>query len=113
MPRCCAAGGSRSMLALSPHWRTSSPRSWPLSPRSWGSIVLRLRLNEKAIGYWLKAGQQAIARRAMTEAVAQLRKGLDLLSSVLDGVARHELELDLPITLAQALMAAKGLAALG
>ena len=56
-------------------------------------------------------GQQAIARGAMTEAVAQLRKGLDLLSSVLDGVARHELELD--ITLGQALMAAKGLAALG
>jgi predicted ATPase len=47
----------------------------------------------------------------MTEAVAQLRKGLDLLSSVLDGVARHELELDLQITLGQALMAAKGLAA--
>jgi hypothetical protein len=48
----------------------------------------------------------------MTEAVAQLRKGLDLLSSGLDRVARHELELDLQITLAQALMAANGLAAL-
>ena len=36
-------------------------------------------LSEKAVGYWLKAGQQAIARSAMTEAVAQLRKGLDLL----------------------------------
>ena len=30
---------------------------------------------EKAIGYWLKAGQQAIARWAMTEAVAQLPEG--------------------------------------
>ena len=39
-------------------------------------------LVEKAVGYWLKAGQQAIARWAMTEAVAQLRKGLDLLSGL-------------------------------
>ena len=28
------------------------------------------------MGYWLKAGQQAVARSAMTEAVAQLQKGL-------------------------------------
>src|SRR5262249_30505763 len=37
-------------------------------------------LNNKAVDYWLKSGQQAIARGAMTEAVAQLRKGLDALS---------------------------------
>jgi predicted ATPase len=42
-------------------------------------------LTEKAVGYWLKAGQQAIARGAMAEAVAQLRKGLDLLSGAPDG----------------------------
>jgi hypothetical protein len=35
-------------------------------------------LSEKAVGYWLKAGQQAIARSAMMEAVAQLQKGLEL-----------------------------------
>jgi AAA ATPase domain/Adenylate and Guanylate cyclase catalytic domain len=34
-------------------------------------------LVEKAVGYWLKAGQRAITRWAMTEAAAQLRKGLD------------------------------------
>ena len=34
-------------------------------------------LAEKAVVYWLKAGQQALARSAMAEAVAQLRKGLD------------------------------------
>ena len=68
-------------------------------------------LAEKAISYWLKAGQQSIARCAMTEAVAQLRKGLDLLSSIADETARREQELDLQITLGPALMAAKGLAA--
>jgi predicted ATPase len=33
-------------------------------------------LVEKAVGYWLKAGQRAIARSAMAEAVARLKKGL-------------------------------------
>ena len=66
-------------------------------------------LIEKAVGYWLKAGQQAIARWAMTEAVAQLRKGLDLLSGMPDGAARQEQELDLQITLGHALIATKGI----
>jgi hypothetical protein len=39
-------------------------------------------LGEKAVEYWLKAPQQAISRGAMVEAVAQVRRGLDLLPSV-------------------------------
>jgi predicted ATPase len=65
-------------------------------------------LVEKAVGYLLKAGQQAITRWAMTEAVAQLRKGLDLLSGVPDGAARQDQELDLQIALGHALIATKG-----
>jgi hypothetical protein len=68
-------------------------------------------LVEKAVGHWIKAGQQAIARAAMTEAVAQLRKGLDLLSSVPNSTARQEQELDLQIALGNALIATKGYAA--
>jgi predicted ATPase len=68
-------------------------------------------LVDKAVGYWLKAGQQAIARGAMAEAVAQLRKGLDLLSGVPDGAARQEQELNLQITTGQALLATKGYSA--
>jgi predicted ATPase len=68
-------------------------------------------LVEKAVGHWTKAGQQAIGRAAMTEAVAQLRKGLDLLSSVPDSTARQEQELDLQIALGNALIATKGYAA--
>ena len=64
-------------------------------------------LTEKAVGYWLKAGQQALARSAMTEAVAQLQKGLDLLKSMSDNSARQQQELDLRITLGQALIATK------
>jgi predicted ATPase len=66
-------------------------------------------LAEKGISYWLKASQQS--RCAMTEAVAQLRKGLGLLSAIPHGTARQEQELDLQITLGQALMATKGYSA--
>jgi class 3 adenylate cyclase/tetratricopeptide (TPR) repeat protein len=65
----------------------------------------------KAVGYWLKAGQRALARSAMTEAAAQLRKGLDLVSSVPDATLRCQYELDLQIALGSALIATKGYAA--
>jgi tetratricopeptide (TPR) repeat protein len=47
----------------------------------------------------------------MLEAAAQLRMGLDLLSGVPEGAARQELELNLQITTAQALLATKGYSA--
>jgi predicted ATPase len=62
----------------------------------------------KAVGYWLAAVQQAIARWALTEAVAQLRKGLDLLFGVPDSAARQEQELDLQISLGHALLTTEG-----
>jgi predicted ATPase len=43
---------------------------------------------------WLKAGQQAIARSAMTEAVSQLRKGLDALARLPDSPSQRQKELD-------------------
>ena len=64
-------------------------------------------LVEQAAEYLLKTGQQAVARGALTEAVAQLRKGLDLLSGVADSAASQERELNLQITLGQALIATK------
>jgi class 3 adenylate cyclase/tetratricopeptide (TPR) repeat protein len=67
---------------------------------------------EKAIGYCLKAGQQAIGRGTMIEAVAQLRKGLDILAGLPDGAARQQQELELQIALGHALDTTKGLAAL-
>ena len=65
-------------------------------------------LPDKAVGYCLKAGQQAMARWAMTEAVAQLRRGLEFLSGIPDETLRNERELDLQIMLGQALVATKG-----
>jgi predicted ATPase len=68
-------------------------------------------LPEEAISYWLKAGQQALARSAMTEAVSQLQKGLDLLPSLPDKTGQQQRELDLQVALGTALIATKGYAA--
>jgi class 3 adenylate cyclase/tetratricopeptide (TPR) repeat protein len=65
-------------------------------------------LAEKAAVYWLKAGRQAMAGSAATEATAQLRKGLDALDGLPDGPGRQQLELDLQLALGHALIAAKG-----
>jgi class 3 adenylate cyclase/predicted ATPase len=65
-------------------------------------------LGEKAGVYWLKAGQQALARSATTEAAAQLRKGLDALCGLPDGPGRRQQELDLQLALGSALTATKG-----
>jgi predicted ATPase len=68
-------------------------------------------LNEKAVGYRLKAGQQAVARSAMAEAVAQLTKGLETLTGLPEGSARQQHELELRLPLGRALTATQGWAA--
>jgi class 3 adenylate cyclase/predicted ATPase len=67
--------------------------------------------NEKAVCFRLKSGQQAVARSAMTEAVAQLQKGLELLANMPEESRPVQHELDLQITLGRALMAARGYSA--
>jgi len=68
-------------------------------------------LVERAIAYYARAGQRAIARSAMAEAIAQLKKALELLTRLPDGVARQRQELELQIALGRALIAAQGYAA--
>jgi len=65
-------------------------------------------LGERAVGYWLKSGRQAMAGSAMVEAAAQLRKGLNMLAALPDSPWRQQPELDLQIALASALTATKG-----
>ena len=52
-------------------------------------------LTEKAITYWGRAGRQSLARSAMIEAVAQVRKGIELLPHLPEGPERWRQELDL------------------
>ena len=68
-------------------------------------------LTDKAVIYWLKAGEQAMARSATREAVVQLQKGLDGLANLPDEPWRQQQELALRVALASALAAAKGYSA--
>jgi predicted ATPase len=68
-------------------------------------------LNERAIGYWSRAGRKSLARSAMVEAAAQFQKGLDLLPGLPDGPDRERQELELQSALGRALVASKGPAA--
>jgi predicted ATPase len=52
-------------------------------------------LTEKAVSYRLKAGQKAVARSAMLEALSELQNGLDLLTHLPEGQSRQQLELEL------------------
>ena len=59
-----------------------------------------------AISYWLRAGQLALQRSAMKEAIAQLTQGLDLLPDLPAGPDRDRKGVDLQLALGNALIAA-------
>jgi class 3 adenylate cyclase/predicted ATPase len=65
-------------------------------------------LPDKAIAYWHLAGKSSVAKSAVHEATAQLRRGLSLLDGLPETRARNQLELDIHITLVSALRAGKG-----
>jgi class 3 adenylate cyclase/predicted ATPase len=69
-------------------------------------------LAEQAADYWQRAGEQAHARSAMTEAVVQLGKGLEVLEQLRQGPKRQRRELGLQLALGQASIAARGFAAM-
>jgi class 3 adenylate cyclase len=66
---------------------------------------------EKAVNYWLMAGQLSLTRSALVEAAVQLRKGLALVANLPEGAMRIQHELDLQIALGKAMIATKGYAA--
>jgi predicted ATPase len=65
---------------------------------------------DKAIAYWRSAGKLSVAKSAVREATAQLRRGLSLLDGLPETRERKQLELDIHVTLTAALMAGKGYA---
>jgi len=65
-------------------------------------------LNTQAVPYWQQAGQRALERSAMLEAVAHLTRGLEVLGTLPDTPERAQQELGLQIALGPALMNTKG-----
>jgi class 3 adenylate cyclase/tetratricopeptide (TPR) repeat protein len=64
--------------------------------------------SEAAIGYWQKAGQLALKRLALNEAVSHLNKGMEIIGTLAQSAQRDASELDLRIPLGAAWMALKG-----
>src|SRR5207237_5756100 len=63
---------------------------------------------DKAITYWHLAGKLSVAKSAVREAIAQLRRGLGLLDGLSETPERNPPELDIHVTLVVALLAGKG-----
>jgi predicted ATPase len=66
---------------------------------------------EKAVDYWLKAGQQAVARSTNVEAIAHFTRGLEVLRAMPDTPERLQQELGFLAALGPALIATRGFAA--
>ncbi|HXV24921.1 MAG TPA: AAA family ATPase [Alphaproteobacteria bacterium] len=65
-------------------------------------------LEEQAVSYWLKAGQQAIRRSANFEAMAHLGKGLELIAALPQGESRLRQEINLQTALGVTIMVTRG-----
>jgi predicted ATPase len=68
-------------------------------------------LIEQAVGYWHKAGQHAMERSALVEAIVHCTKGLEVLQMLPVTRARAQEELKLHLTLGSALQMTQGYAA--
>src|SRR5262249_51581799 len=65
-------------------------------------------LIEKAVSYWQEAGERSHARSAMTEAIRQMGKALDLLSHLPDTPEPQGSEIEVQLAVGGALIAATG-----
>jgi predicted ATPase len=65
----------------------------------------------RAVGYWQRAGERAVARSANLEAISHLKTGLAVLQTLPETAERIQQELLLQTTLGPALMNTKGFAA--
>jgi class 3 adenylate cyclase/predicted ATPase len=63
---------------------------------------------EAAVPLWQKAGELALKRMALTEAISHLEKGLAIVDAISDAGARTRLEIALNFQLGAALVAARG-----
>jgi class 3 adenylate cyclase/tetratricopeptide (TPR) repeat protein len=68
-------------------------------------------LSSKAVGYWLQAGRSAALRSANVEAIAHVRRGIEVTGRLPAGEDRDRSELDLHLVLGPCLIATQGPAA--
>jgi predicted ATPase/class 3 adenylate cyclase len=86
-------------------------RTVETQPELLGHHFAEAGLAEKAIGYWLKAGQRSLERSAHREAIGHLTNGLALLNTLEETRERDARELQILTALGPAYIAARGYAA--
>jgi class 3 adenylate cyclase/tetratricopeptide (TPR) repeat protein len=91
---------------------TNFPEVMETQPEILAQHYAEAGLVEKSVAYWGKAGRRSIARSAMPEAAAQLEAALNQLAFLPDTPERQRQELEFCSSLAEALFAVKGIAAL-
>jgi serine/threonine protein kinase/predicted ATPase len=87
------------------------PQTSQTQPELLGHHFTGAGLTEKAVGYWLRAGQRSRDRSAFAEAIGHLTRGLELLATLPESPTRDERELQFLTGLAPAYIAARGYAA--
>jgi class 3 adenylate cyclase/tetratricopeptide (TPR) repeat protein len=87
------------------------PEILQTQPETLAHHLTEAGLIEKAIGYWLQAGKNAALRSANLEAIAHLRRGIELTSRLPAGAGRDRSELDFQLVLGPCLIATQGPAA--
>ena len=87
------------------------PQTAETQPELLGHHFTEAGLTEKAIGYWLKAGQRSRERSAFCEAIGHLTKGLALLDTLEESRAARRPGIAVPHHAGPAYIAARGYAA--
>jgi predicted ATPase/class 3 adenylate cyclase len=77
-------------------------------PETLALHLTKAGLFEKAGEYWLQAGRKAAMRSANLEAIAHLRKGIEILVHSADGTRKDRRELDFQFALGPCLIALEG-----
>ena len=90
---------------------TLSPELMETQPELFAQHYAEAGLVEKSITYWGKAGHRSAARSAMSEAAAQLQRGLDQLAMLPGTPEHHRQELEFLSALGAVLQVVKGFAA--
>jgi class 3 adenylate cyclase/predicted ATPase len=88
-----------------------SPEPMDRQPELLAQHYAEAGLVEKSVAFWGQAGRRSVARSAMTEAAAQLQKGLDQLALLPDDPERQRQELEFCSALGAVLNAVKGYSA--
>ena len=92
-------------------WRSTFLSELRESRSYWRITSLRRGRPERAIEYWLKAGERDIGRSANFEAVRHLTRGLDALRTLPESTERDHRELAFQIAIGGPLIAVHGYSA--